>query len=116
MKARTHKIEKVGDPGFGQLSYDKGMVILSASQPTQTEQGEWVTGGEGRTLLVDTLEIVANKIPQGDLPQWIRRVEGELPRTAKQLYPRMNEEAVQQPVLLDFVKISNSATDSGREQ
>ena len=98
----------LGDPGFGQLSYDKGMQILSASQPAQTAQGEWVTGGEGKTLLVDALGTVAEKNPQQSLPEWLHGVEEQLPRTAKQLYPGLKEEDAQLPVLLDFIKKQNT--------
>ena len=98
----------LGDPGFGQLSYDKGMQILSASQPAQTEQGEWVTGGEGRTLLVDALETVAKQSPEQSLGQWQHGVEEQLPRTAQQLYPGLKEEDAQLPVLLDFTKKPNT--------
>jgi len=40
----------LGDPGFGQLSYDKGMRVLCTAQPAQTERWQWMGGGEGRTL------------------------------------------------------------------
>jgi WD40 repeat protein len=92
----------LGDPGLGQLSYDKGMQILSASQPAQTEKGEWITGGEGRTLLVDALETVARQNPQDSLARWLRAVEAEVPRTFQRLYPQLKEEEAQVPVLLDF--------------
>jgi hypothetical protein len=92
----------LGDPRFGQLSYDKGMQILSASQPAQTAQGEWVSGGEGRTLLVDALETVAKTNPQNTLEQWLQDTEQQLPTTAKRLYPTLRDNEVQLPVLLDF--------------
>jgi hypothetical protein len=98
----------LGDPGFGQLSYDKGMQILSASQPVQTARGEFVTGGEGRTLLVDALETVAKENPQQSLAQWLHGIEEQLPRTAKRLYPRLKEEDAQLPVLLDFTQKPNT--------
>jgi WD40 repeat protein len=94
----------LGDPGFGQLSYDKGMVILSASQPAQTEQGGWVSGGEGRTLLVDALEDIAKGNPQQTLEQWLQGTEQQLPQVAKQLYPALKEDDVQIPLLLDFAQ------------
>jgi WD40 repeat protein len=99
----------LGDPGFGQLSYDKGMQILTASQPAQTEQGEWVTGGEGRTLLVDALEAVAKIEPEKTLDQWLQAVRQQLPRTARQLYPGLKEKDIQIPVLLDFARKPNTA-------
>ncbi len=104
----------LGDPGFGQLSYDKGMQILSASQPAQTEQGEWVTGGEGRTLLVDALETVAKANPQQTLEQWLEGTEQQLPITAKRLYPALKEEDVQLPVLLDFTKNTKGTMGAAR--
>lgn len=94
----------LGDPGLGQLSYDKGMQILSASQPAQTERGEWISGGEGRTLLVDALEAVAKQNPQQSVEQWLHGVEEKLPQTFKQMYPGLKDEDVQLPVLLDFAK------------
>jgi WD40 repeat protein len=104
VSGREFRPGPLGDPGFGQLSYDKGMVILSASQPAQIEQGEWVSGGEGRTLLVDALESVAEGNPQQTLEQWLQDSEQQLPKTAKQLYPMLKGEGVQLPVLLDFRK------------
>jgi len=94
----------LGDPGFGQLSYDKGMQVLSASQPTQTEKGESVTGKGGGTLLVDALEIVAKANPDASLEQWLHGVELQLPKTANELYPGVKQEDAQIPVLLDFSK------------
>ena len=78
------------------------MTLLSASQPAQTELGVWVIGGEGRTLLVDSLVSVAQSNPKQNLAQWLKGVERELPATMSRLYPRMKEEELQSPVLLDF--------------
>jgi WD40 repeat protein len=94
----------LGDPGFGQLAYDKGMEIFSASQPAQTEKGEWISGGEGHTLLVDKLENLAQADPDETLQQWLEAMELEIPLTARELYPTLTEEAVQTPLLLDFGK------------
>ena len=92
----------LGDTGFGQLSYDKAMIILTASQPTQTERGEAVTGGEGRTLLVDALDTVAQANPQQSLERWLQDTERQLPKLAKTLYPQLADENVQHPSLLNF--------------
>jgi WD40 repeat protein len=94
----------LGDPGLGQLSYDKGMQILSASQPDQTDRGEWVSGGQGRTLLVEALERIAKVNPQGSLGQWLKKIEQQLPIIARELYPDFKEEDVQIPLLLNFAK------------
>jgi WD40 repeat protein len=95
----------LGDPGFGQSSYDKGMQILSASQPAQTAKGEWVTGKGGGTILVDALETVAQQKPNDPLTQWLHDIEVQLPATAKELYPELKEEDAQIPVLLDFSRL-----------
>lgn len=92
----------LGDPGFGQLSYDKGMIILTASQPTQTERGEAVIGAEGRTLLVDVLDTVAQANHQQSLQRWLQDTERQLPKLAKSLYPHLADENLQHPSLLDF--------------
>ena len=92
----------LGDSGFGQLSYDKGMIILAASQPTQTERGEWVKGEQGQTLLLDALEKSAESNPQGSMEQWLQEVQQQLPRVAKQLYPTLKSDDLPTPELLDF--------------
>ncbi len=102
LPGRTFRPGPLGDPGFGQLSYDKRMILLSASQPAQTELGVWVTGGEGRTLLVDALVSVAGSNAGQSLAQWLKGVERQLPVTMSKLYPTMKESDLQSPVLLDF--------------
>jgi WD40 repeat protein len=101
---KTFRPGPLGDPGFGQLAYDKGMQILSASQPASTEQGQWITGGKGMTLLADTLQTVAEANPQRSLEQWLQDVEDQLPNVTRMLYPSLREEDVQLPLLLDFAK------------
>jgi hypothetical protein len=43
LPGKTFRPGPLGDAGFGQLSYDKRMTLLSASQPAQTEVGVWVS-------------------------------------------------------------------------
>jgi hypothetical protein len=93
----------LGDPGFGQLSYDKGMQILSASQSTQTEKGT-VTAGKARTILVTVLTSVAHDHPQQTLEQWLQGAEATLPSVAKELFPAVKQDDVQLALLLDFAK------------
>jgi hypothetical protein len=102
----------LGDPGFGQLAYDKGMEILTASQPAQTELREWVTGGEGRTLLVDAFETVVRANPHARLEEWLRDTEQQLPLTVKNLYPQLKDDAAQRPVLLDFSPKRNESASA----
>jgi WD40 repeat protein len=92
----------LGDSGFGQLSYDKKMILLSASQSTQTELGVFMPSGEGQTLLVDALVSVARDNPAQNLAQWLKGVENQLPVTMAKLYPHTNASDLQSPVLLDF--------------
>jgi hypothetical protein len=67
-----------------------------------------VTGGEGRTLLVDALEKAAEANPQHKLEQWLHDAEQQLPIIAKKLYPSLNDDSVQTPVLLDFARKPNT--------
>ena len=92
----------LGDPGFGQLAYDKGMVIFSASQPAQTERGEWVSAGKGLTLLTETLETAANSSPDKSIIEWLHESAQHLPILTTELYPSVGESENQIPVLLDF--------------
>jgi len=92
----------LGDPGLGQLSYDKGMQILASSQPTQTERGTWIKGGDGQTLLVLALETIAAANPKWTLTELMQGTRTELPRIMRQLYPQVGENEIQVPALLDF--------------
>ena len=77
--------------------------ILAAAGSVQTETGT-VTAGNARTILVTVLKSVANDHPQQTLEQWLRGAEATLPSVAKQLYPALNQDDVQLPLLLDFAK------------
>ncbi len=106
----------LGDPGFGQLAYDKRMEILAASQPTQTESGEWVSGRGGRTLLVDALETVAKAYPNETLKQWLERMELQIPLTSKRVYPALTDKDIQTPVLLDFAPVQLVSNPTARRK
>jgi WD40 repeat protein len=110
VSGKTFRPGPLGDPGFGQLSYDKRMQILSASQPNKTEHGVWVTGDEGRTLMVDALATVANSFPQKRLEEWLAETEQQLSTTAQRLYPTLNDENAPTPLLFDFRKGANRVT------
>jgi WD40 repeat protein len=114
LPGREFRAGPFGDRGFGQLSYDKGMRILVAAQPAQTAQGDWIGGGEGRTLLVEALEQAAASDPEQTLTEWMRAAVHLVPLNANRRYPtehtspvrcpaRESEEAnVQAPELMDF--------------
>lgn len=61
-----------------------------------------MSGGEGKTLLIEALEAVATSNPQQTLQQWLTNVEQQFPLIAKQLYPALRDEDDQMPLLLDF--------------
>jgi WD40 repeat protein len=94
----------LGDPGFGQLSYDKGMRILSASQPTQVAHGGPSLSGEDVTFLATAFAEVAAANPRQTLGQWLHGIVYQLPLTAKENRSGITNEDVQTPRLLDFAK------------
>jgi WD40 repeat protein len=91
----------LGDRGFGQLSYDKGMRILAASQPDQIARA---TSLErlGHTLLVEALVSAATEQRAADIENWLKLAEEQLPRRAAELYPEISSDDLQLPELLDF--------------
>jgi hypothetical protein len=91
----------LGDRGFGQLSYDKGMRILAAAQPGQPARATNL-GRLGHTLLVEGLQMAAEGRPELSVAQWLRLSAEELPRRARQLYAGIAEDDIQLPEFLDF--------------
>jgi WD40 repeat protein len=100
----------LGDRGFGQLSYDKGMRILAAAQPTQTAMGDWIGGGEGQTLLVEGLEAAARANQTQSLSGWLQTAAQQLPVDIKRRYPDLQQEDIQLPEFMDFTKSPNVST------
>jgi hypothetical protein len=94
----------LGDPGLGQLSYDKRMRIVVAAQPAQTDRGEWIGGEGGRTLLVEALDGAKTSYPDAGMSEWFIRATRLAPLTEAKRYPDMKLEDVQAPQLLDFSK------------
>ena len=91
----------LGDAGFGQLSYDKGMRILSATQPDKTARATLVHQ-LGHSLLVEALARDAKARPQGSLAHWLHDTEGRVPILTRELYPELNDADLQLPELFDF--------------
>jgi hypothetical protein len=90
----------MGDRGFGQLSYDKGMMVLAA---TQAENVAWGTLElEDRSLLTYALTRQQTPAQPLDFRQWLSRAEKLVP----DLYSRnVNERQRQQePMLFDFAR------------
>jgi WD40 repeat protein len=87
----------LGDPGFGQLSYDKRMLLLAAAQAEQKALGDL---NDNTTFLVKALQTIAAKNPGWSVTNWLREISQELPALEQQSDVGVDE--VQSPVLLDF--------------
>src|SRR5207237_3254783 len=90
----------LGDRGFGQLAYDKGLRIFAATQPEKVARGTAVQGPA--TLLIEALNTAATSTVGQAIGAWLRTAEGMLPHRARQLYPTLNEDDLQWPELMDF--------------
>ncbi|PYP84488.1 MAG: hypothetical protein DMF61_19980 [Blastocatellia bacterium AA13] len=88
----------MGDRGFGQLSYDKRMLVLAASQPDGYERG--AIRSDDRSLLT----IALTEQPQQaawDLREWLSRAERNVPGLTRKEFPGSSE---LQPTLFDFAR------------
>lgn len=90
----------LGDSGFGQLSYDKGMMILASSQPDKTALGSMRAGG--RSLLSNALITSLTSDPQQPLETWLAATEESVPDSYKKLFPDADTESVQSPLFFNF--------------
>jgi WD40 repeat protein len=90
----------LGDRGFGQLAYDKGLRIFAATQPDKIARGTVVKGPA--TLLIEALKTAATPTAGQGISAWLRTAERMLPQRARQLYPTLNEDDLQWPELMDF--------------
>ena len=103
----------LGDLGFGQLSYDKGMLILTATQP---DKAAWATARKGinRSLLSDVLIKALNIKPEISLAELLKEAERQVPKEYNRVFPDVKEEDVQLPLLLDFSRNKGIAAQSSR--
>ena len=90
----------LGDRGFGQLAYDKGLRIFAATQPEKVARGTAVQGPA--TLLIEALNTAATPTASQGISAWLQAAERMLPQRARQLYPALNEDDLQWPELMDF--------------
>ena len=97
----------LGDRGFGQLAYDKGLRIFAATQPDKVARGTAVQGPA--TLLIEALNTAAAPTAGQGISAWLRTAERMLPQRARQLYPTLNEDDLQWPELMDFRRESEPA-------
>jgi hypothetical protein len=93
----------MGDRSFGQLSYDKGMLVLAAAQAEQLDTGSLALGN--RSLLTYALT-QQNTGPVVDLRQWLSEAEQRVPKLYQQFVKAEagSIESDQEPVLFDFSK------------
>jgi len=96
----------MGDPGFGQLAYDKGMLVLVATQADNVAPGSLKL--DDRSLL--TLALTHQQITSNpfDLRQWLRRAEIQVPILYRQNFNTEQSptgtpsQQQQEPTLFDF--------------
>jgi hypothetical protein len=100
----------LGDSGFGQLSYDKGMRILSATQPDKTARATLVQE-LGHSLLVEALLQQAAMHPQDSLDAWLHDAQRAVPALAHYLYPEFTDADTQTPELFDFGRTRKDETN-----
>jgi WD40 repeat protein len=91
----------LGDRTFGQLAYDKGMTILTASQ--QSALSPMKLNG---TLLSRTLTELMEKSPESSLLYLLEETEFTVPQKYQTLFPK-NNAGIQYPVLFDFSETEN---------
>lgn len=89
----------LGDRSFGQLTYDKGMMLLAASQKSATS-GPIVDG----TLLSDALKSYSSKYPDTNVMSWLDAAEDLVPRQYRKRFPTRTADDIQRPILFDFRK------------
>jgi WD40 repeat protein len=101
VSGREFRPGPLGDGGFGQMSYDKGMRILSATQSDKTARAT-LLNGLGHSLLVEALDEAAKKHANGSISEWLRETERDVPELMHRLYPDLPGGEIQLPELLDL--------------
>ena len=104
----------LGDAGLGQLSYDKGIRILTATQPDKTARATLVQE-LGHSLLVEALIEEGKAHPQETLAEWLHDTEQQVPVLTHRLYPELSEADVQLPELFDFAVTERRRSQSRSE-
>jgi hypothetical protein len=103
VSGRDFKPRPLGDRGFGQLAYDKGMFILAATQPDKPAGSAWRKGARG-TLLSSALIRASNANQQQTLSGWLEGADPKVPELFKELYPGVADEDFQLPLILNFMQ------------
>ncbi len=115
-KGEGFKPGPMGDPGLGQLSYDKGMRVLTA---TQGENDAIGLGASQLSLLTSALVEGAmeqdNTLTNGRFNEkaWFQDAVVRVPRLYAELVPEDERTIIQQPVLFDFTeRVTGSTIDA----
>lgn len=99
------------DRGFAPLAYDKGILILAASQPDKPAMATALIGN-GRSLLSDALVSIATADKQPRVADWAHKAGSVVPQTYQRLYPSISVDDIQLPVVLDFIKNRSSSNNA----
>ena len=98
----------LGDKSFGQLAYDKGMRILTATEP---DDKAFSPAQLGISFLADVLIEVAKLQPEFSIGTWLRRTERSAPEKYESLNQRLGNAGIREiPHLLDFNPSEPAAT------
>jgi WD40 repeat protein len=89
----------MGNPGLGQLSYDKGMPILVASHATDSA---WAEGGYSLLSYALAKEGIEEK--QLGLSEALRYAEQRVPKLYEEKMGKEETKKVQEPKLFEFLK------------
>jgi WD40 repeat protein len=105
------KLGPMGDPTFGQLAYDKGMLILAA---TQTENVAWGTLDLGdRSLLTYALTNQTGETTPFNLSEWLSQAEQSVPTLYRRFVKNQQStvsDTEQEPELFDFTRKRTSVS------
>lgn len=98
---RNFRPGPLGDPGLGQLAYDKGVLILTATRPNKLALATLREGG-GRSLLPEVLVKSLSADPARRLTECLKEAEARVPQRYRWLYPEAKEVNIQLTLLLDL--------------
>jgi WD40 repeat protein len=101
VRENDFKAGPLGDNSFAQLSYDKRMIILAASQKSALAASR--TGVDGTLLSSMLLELSVEK-PDDSISLMLERAKSRVPGLYRKLYPDATGEDLQVPILFDFFK------------
>jgi hypothetical protein len=98
----------MGDAGFGQLSYDKGMLVLAA---TQAENVAWGTLDRSLLTYASINQEPRDKKNPIDLRDWLARTQEQVPELYRK-HVLQGARGGQEPVLFDFTRSHGARADN----